>query len=115
MAEERVDNYRLKKVQWEGTTVPLVMQNINGPCPLLAICNILLLQGKIRIHTDFSMVDYEQLVALLGDLLVTQKAPDDKDLEQNYNQNVSDAIALFPTLQFGLDVNVRFRKYVTYL
>lgn len=112
MDEGRTDLYRLKKVQWNGKTIPLVMQNINGPCPLLAICNILLLQGKIRIHTDYSMVNYEDLVGLLGELLLNQKPPASKEYEQNYNQNVGDAIALFPTLQFGLDVNVRFRKLV---
>ena len=86
------------------------MQNINGPCPLIGIVNILLLQNRVEIHLDYSMVTYQQLVELLGDLLLNQKPPELKELVDNYNQSVADAIALFPTLQFGLDVNIRFRQ-----
>jgi len=103
--------YRLKKVNYKGNIVPLVMQNINGPCPLLAICNVLLLRGEIRIHPDYSAVTYEQLVILLGDLLLGPSRPNiPPEYEQNYNQNVADAVQLFPTLQRGLDVNVRFKS-----
>ena len=49
---EAEESYRLKKVQVLGKTIPLIMQNINGPCPLLGICNVLLLRGNIRIHPD---------------------------------------------------------------
>ena len=112
--DTNTEQYRLKKVQIKGKTIPLVMQNVNGPCPLIAISNILLLQQKISIHTDYSMVDYGQLVELLGDRLVNQPKPEDKDLLEVYNQSVADAISLFPTLQYGLDVNVRFRQYVLF-
>ena len=109
---EAEESYRLKKVQVLGKTIPLIMQNINGPCPLLGICNVLLLRGNIRIHPDFSMVDYGKLVGLLGDCLLSQEKPIDVETLENYNQSVADAVALFPTLQFGLDVNVRFRRWV---
>mgnify|MGYP004228589791 FL=1 len=35
------------------------MQNNNGPCPLLALANVLLLQGGIHIHPDYSEVTFE--------------------------------------------------------
>ena len=104
------DSYRLKKIQWRGNTIPIIMQNINGPCPLLAICNILLLRGSICIHPDYSCVTYKKLVILLGDLLLNTKVQLTQSMEENYNQNVADAIALFPTLQHGLDINVCFRR-----
>jgi hypothetical protein len=35
------------------------MQNENGPCPLLALANVLLLRGGIHIHPDYSEVTFE--------------------------------------------------------
>ena len=32
----------------------------------------------------------------------------------NYEQNVQDAMAVFPKLQTGLDVNVKFNRYEVY-
>ena len=29
--------FRIKHVSYKGHSVPILMQNINGPCPLLAI------------------------------------------------------------------------------
>ena len=37
MAEE-VGLYNLKKVSFKGKELPIIMQNENGPCPLIAIC-----------------------------------------------------------------------------
>ncbi|NXO77507.1 MINY1 hydrolase, partial [Sitta europaea] len=40
------DFYCVKWISWKGERTPVVMQSENGPCPLLAIMNILLLQWK---------------------------------------------------------------------
>ena len=41
-----MEPYRLKVVTFFNREVPIVLQNQNGPCPLLAIANILLLRGS---------------------------------------------------------------------
>lgn len=40
--------YHLKWVRWKEENTPVVTQNENGPCPLLAIMNVLLLAWKVR-------------------------------------------------------------------
>ena len=41
-------SYKVKRVKdGEGKLFHTVMQSINGPCPLLAIANVLLLRGNI--------------------------------------------------------------------
>ncbi|NXB83126.1 MINY1 hydrolase, partial [Vidua chalybeata] len=40
------DFYCVKWIRWKGERTPMVTQSENGPCPLLAIINILLLQWK---------------------------------------------------------------------
>ncbi|NXW70979.1 MINY1 hydrolase, partial [Hirundo rustica] len=42
------DFYCVKWISWKGERTPVVTQSENGPCPLLAIMNVLLLQWKAR-------------------------------------------------------------------
>lgn len=104
--------FRLKTIRYGGNTFPIIMQNENGPCPLLAISNVLLCRGKIKIHPDFSHITSDDLYALLGDYLMKSSestAPKDPHLRANHEQNVADAIAILPSMLVGLDVNIRFR------
>ena len=41
--------YKLKRIDFFGRTVPVALQNENGPCPLLAIANVLLLRKQIEL------------------------------------------------------------------
>ena len=102
--------FRLKRVVYRGKEVPVLMQNENGPCPLLAISNVLLLRGAIFIHPDLPQVAFSELSALLADHLLSTNTLSDAnaELRANMQQNIADGIALFPKLLTGLDVNVRF-------
>ncbi|KAJ1535774.1 Ubiquitin carboxyl-terminal hydrolase MINDY-1, partial [Nowakowskiella sp. JEL0078] len=117
--------YLLKQMEWRDPrtgivrNLKIISQNENGPCPLLALCNVLLLKGEIFIHNDKSVVSYEHLVELLGDYLFTktpepgsnefQKRISDENYA-NYAQNLEDVMNLIPSLQYGLDVNVKFES-----
>ena len=46
------DTYKLKTIQFFGRRVPIVTQNENGPCPLLALANVLLLRNQIQLSPD---------------------------------------------------------------
>lgn len=45
--------YKVKRIEFLRREVPVVMQNENGPCPLLALANVLLLRNQIQLplHT----------------------------------------------------------------
>lgn len=45
---EPPDFYCVKWINWKGERTPVITQSENGPCPLLAIVNILFLQWKVR-------------------------------------------------------------------
>lgn len=90
---------------------PIITQNVNGPCPLLGMVNVLLLRGKMSLPAeDSEVVSSEQLLEMLADLVLSSatsslaNSASRLDLEHNMN----DAIALLPKLQTGLDVNVKF-------
>lgn len=42
-----LDFYCVKWIPWKGERTPIITQSSNGPCPLLAIMNILFLQWKV--------------------------------------------------------------------
>eukprot|EP00002_Diphylleia_rotans_P005900 TRINITY_DN1512_c0_g1_i1.p1 TRINITY_DN1512_c0_g1~~TRINITY_DN1512_c0_g1_i1.p1 ORF type:complete len:209 (-),score=41.45 TRINITY_DN1512_c0_g1_i1:868-1494(-) len=98
--------YRVKKFSHRGETYNFLMQNENGPCPLLAVANVLLLQRKIRIHPDYSYYEHSDLVSDITSHLLSLKPPGDN--QQNWEQSIIDAVDILPSLQYGLDVNVRF-------
>jgi len=59
--------YHVKWIKFRGSQTPIVMQNQNGPCPLLAIVNVLLLQGKIKLSSSSDLVASDQLMAYIAD------------------------------------------------
>lgn len=50
--QPEVDFYCVKWISWKGERTPIITQSTNGPCPLLAIMNILFLQWKVREGPD---------------------------------------------------------------
>ena len=53
MADEEAV-YKIKYIRWPpGSTsprsVPILLQDLNGPCPLIALVNILLLRGSVSL------------------------------------------------------------------
>jgi len=103
------DIHALKEIQFEGRKTRIVTQNKNGPCPLLAIINVLLLRGQVHIDSDYAYLPSGQLVSLVGNTLLS-KTPSNgsEEYRLNYQQNLSDAMGVVPKLQTGLDVNVGF-------
>ncbi|KAI7883548.1 DUF544-domain-containing protein [Lichtheimia hyalospora FSU 10163] len=69
--------YLVKTIHWtdfdtrEAKDVRIITQNENGPCPLVAICNVLFLRGDLEIRPpDREVVTFEYLVERLGDYLL---------------------------------------------
>lgn len=52
------DWYALKHAQFLGAPVTYICQNINGPCPLLAIANVLLLRGQLALESSGADGDF---------------------------------------------------------
>ncbi|XP_053906856.1 ubiquitin carboxyl-terminal hydrolase MINDY-1 isoform X2 [Cuculus canorus] len=103
------DFYCVKWITWKGERTPVIMQSANGPCPLLAIMNILFLQWKVKLPPQKEMVTAEELMAHLGDcILSTQPREPSEGLQLNFQQNIHDTMMVLPKLSTGLDVNVRF-------
>ncbi|CAL8244734.1 unnamed protein product [Lota lota] len=101
--------YHIKWIKWKEENTPIITQNENGPCPLLAIMNVLLLTWKVKMPPMMEIITAEQLMEYLGDYILDSKPKEISEAQRlNYEQNMSDAMAVLHKLQTGLDVNVRF-------
>ncbi|KAM3726432.1 Ubiquitin carboxyl-terminal hydrolase [Dirofilaria immitis] len=101
--------YYIKWVDVQGVDYAIVMQNENGPCPLLAVINVLLLRGQITLPCGSTEVSEKKLLQFIADCILRLKPNDIDEAElPNYEQNVSDVFALIPSLPKGLDVNIHF-------
>ncbi|XP_071730590.1 uncharacterized protein [Rutidosis leptorrhynchoides] len=105
--------HKTKLIQFFGRTTPIILQNDNGPCPLLAICNVLLLKNNLSLDSDVTEVSQEKLLQLVaGRLIDSNSNNDNKDAGyvENQEQNIADAIDLLPRLTTGIDVNIKFTR-----
>ncbi|XP_057578478.1 ubiquitin carboxyl-terminal hydrolase MINDY-1 [Hippopotamus amphibius kiboko] len=107
--QPELDFYYVKWIPWKGERTPIITQSTNGPCPLIAIMNILFLQWKVKLPPQKEVITSDELMAHLGDCLLSIKPQEKSEgLQLNFQQNVDDAMTVLPKLATGLDVNVRF-------
>ncbi|KAG0355171.1 hypothetical protein BG005_005912, partial [Podila minutissima] len=134
----QVNEYVLKPIDWIDPAtgiekrIKIITQNENGPCPLLALCNTLILQGKVAIQPyDRPSIGYDHLVELLADYLLNEEEPPTTSpittITTGNNSSgrvgervqseklksrleIESALRLLPHLEHGLDVNVFFKS-----
>ncbi|KAK9353133.1 hypothetical protein V1523DRAFT_411881 [Lipomyces doorenjongii] len=104
--------FKVKSVKWydpygQTRESPIVLQNENGPCPLLALVNTLILSTPpgqdtplSRISTTRTEINALYLLELLGDLLLSSNVAEITD--------VNNVLSLLPSLHTGLNINPRF-------
>ncbi|KAE8146634.1 hypothetical protein BDV25DRAFT_47247 [Aspergillus avenaceus] len=112
-SEQRSETYSIRHVNWTDATgrlrdCPILAQNKNGPCPLLALVNALVLRSSadaqppiVRALQTREQISLGLLIAALFDELTTCLGPDDElpDIE---------ALSRFLTmLHTGMNVNPR--------
>lgn len=101
--------HKIKKIKWQDIEVPIITQNNNGPCPLLAIVNVMLLKGQITLPSDRSEMSGGELVLVVGNALFDQPRNSlPSEMRRHLEQNTEDAISILHKLLTGLDVNIKF-------
>ncbi|SPO40552.1 uncharacterized protein PSFLO_06034 [Pseudozyma flocculosa] len=94
-----------KDIYWRGQPAKIITQNRNGPCSLIALCNVLLLRGEVHLTPpDRPVVSYSYLSQLLADHLLARSASDP-------SLDLGAALSILPRTQRGLDVDVCFASH----
>lgn len=85
--------------------VKIICQNENGPCSLIALCNILILRNDLHIPSGRESVTYSYLSNLLADyflsLPTTTATPP---------MSLSSVLSILPQTRYGLNLNPRFDR-----
>jgi hypothetical protein len=97
-----MSNYQTKNITHNTKQTKFILQNHNGPCPLLALVNVLLLRGDICIET--SLIDFATLSIILADFLIQMASEPSAELALH----LQDALEILPSLEKGFDINVHF-------
>lgn len=110
--------FHLKDVTFLGRRTKILCQNENGPCPLLAIANIMSLQNRLRFHDDVVVVSLAEVIEQVGNLFIEASSlyatnhdiiPSSEIIESGDMANTLDAaLRILPNLARGLDLNIRF-------
>eukprot|EP00756_Hemistasia_phaeocysticola_P018253 Hpha_TRINITY_DN15583_c3_g3::TRINITY_DN15583_c3_g3_i1::g.103995::m.103995 len=108
------DIYPLRRVAFRGRSVAVIVQNQNGPCPFIAICNVLLLRQHISISPDAGHVTLSELLNAATDWLFEKQSKRGLSHNPDMHYQLDDVIRHLPSLQDGMDVNVRFRSASDY-
>lgn len=105
------NQFVVKHIWFLSRMVPILCQNENGPCPLLAIVNTMLLLGELKLHEDIEYVSEAWLMSAVADSILarTQLPPEGHPNRDNANALLTEALDLLPRLMGGLDVNVGFQ------
>ena len=62
--------YKIKRIPFFGREVPVVLQNENGPCPMLGIANVLLLRNAVQLPSGAPDISQARLLALIAEYLL---------------------------------------------
>ncbi|CAE6414425.1 unnamed protein product [Rhizoctonia solani] len=106
--QSEVDVWPLKELEWPPDdetrpTIRIITQNENGPCGLIALCNILILRGDIVIQPPGrKSVSYEYLAGLIADHIIASPLLDPA------SDNLTKALSTLPHTQRGMDLNPVF-------
>ena len=108
--------FRLKHIRFFGRNCSIICQNENGPCPLLAIANVLILQNRIVIKSDRNIISLNRLIQVIANQITDNafretSSSDHEDVGANLSNSnaaadtheaVETALTLLPKLDRGL-------------
>ncbi|KAG9352186.1 hypothetical protein JZ751_020599 [Albula glossodonta] len=100
--------YHIKWIKWKEENTPIITQNENGPCPLLAIMNVLLLAWKVKMPPMMEIITAEQLMEYLGDYILDAKPKEISEAQRlNYEQKGGGRESLALALALAVALCVR--------
>lgn len=104
MSEE--EGYAVKRIEFGVLRLGVVTQHCDGPCPLIAIVNALLLRGAIALPAQATWVSHSSLVRLLTDYAYEINGVR-KDACANVDANVAASIRVLSSqaMRRGIMVN----------
>ncbi|KAJ9522933.1 hypothetical protein QJQ45_023725, partial [Haematococcus lacustris] len=111
--------YLIKRIRFLGRQeVPVFCQNLEGPCPLLAVANVLSLRNQLDVPASATSLSTDRLISLVAERLLdsnlgftpagTPRGQQSSVYEANLRANIAGVMEVLGRLHTGIDVNLRF-------
>lgn len=108
-------SFKLKRVEYLDSRtdtkrqISIVTQNENGPCPLIAVVNALILRGDLDLSASDEL-SFQELVSSVGQLVLERWEERAIAEGGDLKRNMDDCLALLgsSSMYAGMDMNVRF-------
>ena len=100
------DLYPVQRIKFLDLNTRSLLQGRNGPCPLLAISNVLLLKGALTLPEDSVEATFEWLTSQLAGLMRDEMSR--LGAEMYEGSSLEDCICVLGSLNKGLQVDVTF-------
>ncbi|EGC31984.1 hypothetical protein DICPUDRAFT_57374 [Dictyostelium purpureum] len=99
--------FTVKSIMYNDKKKNILTQKENGPCPLIAIINVLSLRGEIEIND--TPMSYDGLVERIGShLFESMKNYENTEEQFDYEIKINDSINALPTMISGLNLDIKF-------
>lgn len=116
VTKQRSETYQIKHITWQDPsnntrTSPIMVQNANGPCPLLALVNALTLSTPINANTglvETLRVREQVSLGLLLDAVFDELMSGRRGDAAQELPDVGELYTFLITLHTGMNVNPRF-------
>jgi hypothetical protein len=101
--EDNEIKFEIKTITFFNRIVRILCQNRNGPCPLLAIANTLLLQNKININPNEKFISLSNVIEIIANILI-----ENSSTNEQHSYRLNTLLECLPKLSKGLDLNIKF-------
>ncbi|KAL9186686.1 hypothetical protein ACHAXT_005924 [Thalassiosira profunda] len=116
MSTNQPQAYSIKTIRYQNAQTRILLQNENGPCPLLAAANALLLRGAITLDPVCirnGVASTEDVVNMLANRALLAGKRSEAQLvttnnSSHHEYHLNEVLSLLPNLQHGMDVNPKF-------
>ena len=104
--------WRVKYIRFYKATVPVICQDANGPCPLIALANVISLLNRpgLRLAPDATTITVDELLSAVASYALARPAPTDAAAHASHEFQLNEALETLPQLLRGIDLNPRFAQ-----
>eukprot|EP00200_Dunaliella_tertiolecta_P008339 CAMPEP_0202374234 /NCGR_PEP_ID=MMETSP1127-20130417/5108_1 /ASSEMBLY_ACC=CAM_ASM_000462 /TAXON_ID=3047 /ORGANISM="Dunaliella tertiolecta, Strain CCMP1320" /LENGTH=402 /DNA_ID=CAMNT_0048971345 /DNA_START=125 /DNA_END=1330 /DNA_ORIENTATION=+ len=107
-----MEQHVIRRIRFlDRDNVPTFCQSQNGPCPLLALANVLALRNRLPVPQTSTSLSTSRLISMVAELILDANVPsvhEHKEYETHLRANITDSLNVLGKLAHGMDVNIRF-------
>jgi hypothetical protein len=101
-------HFRVKRIPWNGGVYPILLQEANGPCPLLGLANVIALLpfGGLKLSPNATTASLEHVLSIVAEFALASLLKSRISAPEN-EARVHEFISILPDLFSGVSLDPR--------